>query len=212
YVRIGVGEGLRRRQVGELGNDDAAGEAGGPGILRIDGGHRPGKQEAPLLAQCLQARQVRLARRQTLRQGIGRITSEDQVPHGHSATGSGDCNHRPARRRRGPAPVRGAPPALRLDSRHHVPPMPDTMTAADAARDLVTRYYSAFNRGDWEGMLALLDEGVAHDLNQGPRETGREAFRAFLQRMARCYRERLEDIVVMATPDGRRAGAEYVVH
>jgi len=90
--------------------------------------------------------------------------------------------------------------------------MPDTMTAADAARDLVTRYYSAFNRGDWEGMLALLDEGVAHDLNQGPRETGREAFRAFLQRMARCYRERLEDIVVMATPDGRRAGAEYVVH
>ena len=32
------------------------------------------------------------------------------------------------------------------------------------------------------------------------------------QRMARCYREQLRDVVVLASPDGLRAAAEYVVH
>lgn len=77
---------------------------------------------------------------------------------------------------------------------------------------LIDAYYAAFNRGDRDGMLALLDERVAHDLNQGPRETGREAFDAFMRRMDRCYRERLSDIVVAVSADGRRAAAEYVVH
>lgn len=77
---------------------------------------------------------------------------------------------------------------------------------------LVTRYYDAFNRGDWEGMLACLGEDVAHDINQGHRETGRDTFRGFLDRMNRCYREQLRDIVVMASADGSRAAAEYVVH
>ncbi|MCG6116728.1 MAG: nuclear transport factor 2 family protein [Aquimonas sp.] len=78
--------------------------------------------------------------------------------------------------------------------------------------ELIRRYYEAFNRGDRETMLALLAEDVVHDLNQGGREQGREAFRAFMQRMDRCYRERLEDVVLMASPDGERAAAEYVVH
>lgn len=82
----------------------------------------------------------------------------------------------------------------------------------DRATELILAYYAAFNRGDWDGMLALLDEEVAHDLNQGPRETGRDAFAAFLQRMARSYREQLHDIVVMVSPDGARAAAEYIVH
>ena len=77
---------------------------------------------------------------------------------------------------------------------------------------LVTHYYDAFNRGDWEGMLACLGEDVAHDINQGHRETGRDTFRGFLDRMNRCYREQLRDIVVMASADGSRAAAEYVVH
>ncbi len=77
---------------------------------------------------------------------------------------------------------------------------------------LVNAYYDAFNRGDWEAMLALLAPDVAHDLNQGARETGIPAFRAFLARMRKSYAERLEDIVVSATPDGSRAAAEYTVH
>lgn len=88
----------------------------------------------------------------------------------------------------------------------------DGTRAHDRATTLVLDYYAAFNRGDRDAMLALLTDDVAHDLNQGPRETGRDAFVAFMARMDRCYREQLRDIVVMASPDGTRAAAEYVVH
>lgn len=77
---------------------------------------------------------------------------------------------------------------------------------------LVTRYYAAFNAGDRAGMLACLGEDVAHDINQGGRETGKAAFAAFMQRMDRCYRERLADLVVMASEDGASAAAEFTVH
>jgi steroid delta-isomerase-like uncharacterized protein len=76
--------------------------------------------------------------------------------------------------------------------------------------EIVTAYYAAFNRGDWDGMCALLADHVAHDSNQGQREVGREAFRTFLDRMHRSYREQLRDIVVMGGAHGRVA-AEYVV-
>ncbi|MBX3159451.1 MAG: nuclear transport factor 2 family protein [Deltaproteobacteria bacterium] len=76
--------------------------------------------------------------------------------------------------------------------------------------DVVTAYYAAFNRGDWDGMCGYLTEDVAHDLNQGAREVGRATFRAFLDRMNRSYREQLRDIVVMGGGAGRVA-AEYVV-
>lgn len=82
----------------------------------------------------------------------------------------------------------------------------------DASIALINDYYAAFNRGDWNGMLALLDADVVHDLNQGPRETGRAAFAAFLDRMSASYREQLRDIAVAASKDGTRAAAEYVVH
>jgi steroid delta-isomerase-like uncharacterized protein len=78
--------------------------------------------------------------------------------------------------------------------------------------DLIRRYYAAFNAGEWETMLSLLTEDVAHDINQGGREVGVQAFRAFLARMDRSYAEQLKDIVVMAAQDGTRAAAEFVVH
>lgn len=76
--------------------------------------------------------------------------------------------------------------------------------------EVITSYYEAFNRGDWDGMCALLAEDVAHDLNQGERQLGRAAFRAFLDRMARSYREQLRDVTVLAGANGR-AAAEYIV-
>lgn len=88
----------------------------------------------------------------------------------------------------------------------------DGTRSHDRSTELVLAYYAAFNRGDREAMLALLTDDVAHDLNQGAREVGRDAFAAFMARMDRCYREQLRDIVVMASPDGVRASAEYVVH
>jgi steroid delta-isomerase-like uncharacterized protein len=80
------------------------------------------------------------------------------------------------------------------------------------AISLISAYYDAFNGGDAEGMLALMTDDVIHDINQGEREVGVEAFRAFMTRMNGAYRERLADMVVMATPDGTRAAAEFTVH
>jgi steroid delta-isomerase-like uncharacterized protein len=80
-----------------------------------------------------------------------------------------------------------------------------------SAEAILRAYYAAFNAGDWDAMAALLTEDVAHDVNQGAREAGRAAFRAFLERMARHYREQVEDLVVMVGPDGTRAAAEFTI-
>jgi steroid delta-isomerase-like uncharacterized protein len=76
---------------------------------------------------------------------------------------------------------------------------------------LIQSYYRAFNAGQWETFLGLLTDDVVHDINHGDRETGRDAFRAFMDRMNRCYAEQIVDLVVMASEDGRRAAAEFVV-
>ncbi len=77
--------------------------------------------------------------------------------------------------------------------------------------DLINRYYAAFNAGDIDAMLVCLSDSVIHDVNQGERRTGKERFHAFLARMAHHYDEQLSDIVVLATPDGARAAAEFNV-
>lgn len=77
---------------------------------------------------------------------------------------------------------------------------------------LLTRYYAAFNAGDWQGMLDCLDDGVIHDINQGGRQVGKAAFAEFLAHMERCYRERLDGIVLMASEDGANGAAEFTVH
>lgn len=84
------------------------------------------------------------------------------------------------------------------------------MTQA-ATETLIRAYYAAFDAGDREAMLALLAEDVAHDVNQGPREIGKAAFRDFLGHMDRCYSERILDLVVMVDATGRHAAAEFVV-
>ncbi len=85
-----------------------------------------------------------------------------------------------------------------------------SQTATDT-ETLIRRYYAAFNAGDMDSFLGLLTDDVVHDINQGTREVGREAFASFMQRMNRHYREQLEDIVIMTSADGRRAAAEFVV-
>ncbi|MDD4914295.1 MAG: nuclear transport factor 2 family protein [Methylococcales bacterium] len=76
---------------------------------------------------------------------------------------------------------------------------------------LIEQYYQAFNRGDMDTFLGLLTDDVVHDINQGDREQGKQAFAEFMQKMNHHYREQLENIVVMANEDGSRAAAEFVV-
>ncbi|MBB2203643.1 ketosteroid isomerase-related protein [Gluconacetobacter takamatsuzukensis] len=84
--------------------------------------------------------------------------------------------------------------------------------SVDTARTVIETYYRLFNSGDRAAFLALLAEDVVHDINQGGSESGVAAFAAFLERMDRCYREEIRDVVVMVNGDGSRAAAEFVVH
>ncbi|WP_027855840.1 ketosteroid isomerase-related protein [Marinobacterium jannaschii] len=81
----------------------------------------------------------------------------------------------------------------------------------DATLELIQQYYAAFNAGDMDVFLNLLTDDVIHDINQGGREVGRDAFAAFMDRMNGSYQEELVDIEVMVNADGSRAAAEFVV-
>lgn len=118
---------------------------------------------------------------------------------------------RPAAKRRTITAVDSDGPVILLRGRHQEDfiTMPSSREEAVA---LVTRYYDAFNALDFEAMLACLSDDIVHDINQGGRETGKEAFRAFMGTMDTAYSEQLRDMVVMANEDGSRAAAEFTVH
>ena len=82
------------------------------------------------------------------------------------------------------------------------------MTAAAT----IKAYYDAFNAGDMQAFLALLDDNVVHGINQGGDQVGKAAFAAFMDHMNRCYKETLTDIVIMENGDGTRGAAEFVVN
>jgi steroid delta-isomerase-like uncharacterized protein len=84
-------------------------------------------------------------------------------------------------------------------------------TPRNAAIALVTTYYHTFNGGNREAFLALLTADVRHDINQGGTEVGIPAFRAFLQRMDRSYREQVVDLRVVASDDGTHAAVEFTI-
>jgi steroid delta-isomerase-like uncharacterized protein len=55
-------------------------------------------------------------------------------------------------------------------------------------------------------------DDIIHDVNEGPRRTGKTRFAEFLAHMGHTYRENLRDIVIMTSSDGVRASAEFTVH
>lgn len=77
---------------------------------------------------------------------------------------------------------------------------------------VIEAYFDAFNRGDVEGMLALLDADVEHHVNEGGVRRGKILFAEFCAHMNHCYRERLTDIVVFSNAEGTRGAAEFVVN
>lgn len=79
-------------------------------------------------------------------------------------------------------------------------------------KQLIEQYYAAFNAGDMETFYSLLTEDVIHDVNQGGREVGVDAFRAFMNKMNHSYNEFLSDIDIMVNESGDRAAAEFIVN
>ncbi len=80
------------------------------------------------------------------------------------------------------------------------------------SRDIIERYFAAFNAGDGDGMLALVSDDVEHHVNQGAVRHGRAAFAEFCAHMGVSYREELRDMVIFVNDDGTRAAAEFTVH
>jgi len=77
--------------------------------------------------------------------------------------------------------------------------------------DLIRKYYDCFNRADYLGMLDLLAEDVLHEPSQGLPRKGKVMFREFLAHMEDCYKEAVIDPVIMASADGKRAAAEFML-
>ena len=80
---------------------------------------------------------------------------------------------------------------------------------------LIKRYFDALNDRDVDGCLSLLADDVVHDLSgmhgDGSSEAGKPAFRAWLDRTARCFEEKAVDLFVTANVDGTRAEAEFTL-
>lgn len=78
--------------------------------------------------------------------------------------------------------------------------------------ELVKEYYACFNRKDWAGMLALLDENIRHEPNQGEARIGLALYEQFLQHMDETYEENLTDMVFLSEETGTRFACEFVVN
>lgn len=79
------------------------------------------------------------------------------------------------------------------------------------AKEKIQNYYTAFNTGNDEALLALLHPEVIHDINQGGREIGKEKFATFMKHMRKCYKETVEELVIFCNDSGTRGSAEFMV-
>lgn len=87
-----------------------------------------------------------------------------------------------------------------------------TLSSKQKTYELLQHYYAAFNRGDSAAMLDAVSDDVCHDVNQGERRIGKEAFKTFNAHMDKCYSEQLENIIIMVSDDGAHAAAEFIVN
>ena len=78
--------------------------------------------------------------------------------------------------------------------------------------ETISRYFTAFNAGDIQGMLDCLSDDIAHHVNEGQIRVGKEKFADFCAHMERCYKEELTDMVIFEAENGTRAAAEFIVN
>ncbi len=78
-------------------------------------------------------------------------------------------------------------------------------------KELIQKYYAAFNQQDMNTFLNCLNDDVIHDINQGGSQKGKDVFATFMAHMNRCYKEKVVDLVIMVSEDGTRAAAEFII-
>lgn len=80
------------------------------------------------------------------------------------------------------------------------------------AIEVVKKYYTAFNAGRWDEMLALVADNIRHEPNQGEPRIGKALFADFMAHMDACYSEKLTDIVLFQGQTDGRIAAEFTVN
>ena len=80
------------------------------------------------------------------------------------------------------------------------------------AIETVQHYYQAFNAGNWNEMINLVDDNIRHEPNQGTPRVGKDLFTDFMKHMDDCYAEELKDIVLFSSEKEGGIAAEFVVH
>ncbi len=76
---------------------------------------------------------------------------------------------------------------------------------------IINQFFQALNSSDLDAALALTHDDVVHDINQGPREIGKEKLRWYIANRSNCLNEEYDDLNIMVTDDGFRAAAEYTM-
>lgn len=80
-----------------------------------------------------------------------------------------------------------------------------------AKKEIIKKYYDAFNQQDMTAFLNCLSDNIIHYINQEGCQVGKEAFSNFMNHMNSCYKEQALDLVVMVTEDGSHAAAEFII-
>ncbi len=81
----------------------------------------------------------------------------------------------------------------------------------NAIYTLIKKYYAFFNAGDMVQFETLLNEDVIHDINQGGTEIGKKKFMAFMDHMNTCYKEHIDNLVIMTNENSQHASASFTV-
>lgn len=79
------------------------------------------------------------------------------------------------------------------------------------AIESIKQYYDNFNNQKLDEFFSLLTDDVVHDINHGRQEIGKKAFRAFMERMNRHYREKAVELVAFTNDTGTRGAAEFFI-
>lgn len=77
---------------------------------------------------------------------------------------------------------------------------------------LIETYYSALNSKDMKVLFAIMDPNVTHDINQGPSEQGIDKFKQFMENANRSFDEKLSNIIILVSDDGKYASARWIDH
>lgn len=90
--------------------------------------------------------------------------------------------------------------------------MNNTLNATMNALEIAQQYYTHFNSGNKAGMLALVDDTIRHEPNQGNIRIGKELFSEFLDKMDVAYSEKLTDMVFFTSSTEGRVAVEFTVN